>query len=360
MLTNQPSVGVIGAGNSARALAAYLSSKGSSVAIYARTAERAEDLRRSGVVRAEGILDGSFPLAFVTDQYSQLAERCDVIFVATTADAYGDVARKLGPHLDARRHRLILFSSKLCGSQETRQELRAIGNVAVPVIETDALFACRTQPDGTIRILGLKDWTLYSCPRRSETLEFGPVLTAFFPKLEPASHLIQRGLTDFGALAHALVMTANLGKIDRGEPFLFYYEGLSRKTVVLLEEMETEFRRVAHAYSTDLIPMKNLLDRYYGCRTTTLYDAVTSVPSYRTITAPPTLDHRFFDEDVGCTLTPLQELARNAGLETPMIDAVITISSLVRRRDYRVHGRTLAKLGWKDWKPQRIVEWLES
>lgn len=353
-------VGIIGAGNSARALAAYLSSKGHSVVVYSRTPSRAEDLQRTKEVSASGLVEGTFPIACVTDDYALVAELAGVIFVATTADAYVDVAQKLGPHLHEDRHRLVLFSSKLCGSQEMSQALSAIGKGAVPVIETDALFACRTQPDGSIRILGLKEWTLYCCPRRSDTKIYGPTLLSFFPKLEPASSLIQRGLTDFGALAHALIMTANLSKVDRAESFLFYHEGLSRKTIALLEEMENEFRQVARAYATELIPMRELLDRYYGCQTSTLYDAVTSVRSYATITSPLTLEHRFFDEDIGCTLTPLQDLARKAEIATPLVDAVVTIASVVRQRDYRGSGRTLKTLGWQDWTRDSIVEWLDS
>jgi opine dehydrogenase len=353
-------VGIIGAGNSARALAAYLSSRGHSVVMYSRTLARADDLLSEKAVRASGMVEGTFPLACVTDDYALVAELASVIFVATTADAYVDVAGKLGHHLHEDRHRVVLFSSKLCGSQVMTRALDAIGKGVVPVIETDALFACRTQLDGTIRILGLKEWTLYSCPRRSDTKVYGPTLLTYFPKLEPASSLIQRGLTDFGALAHALIMTANLSKVDRAEPFLFYYEGLSRSTVPLLERMEDEFRQVAQAYATQLLPMSALLDRYYGCSTSSLYDAMTSVGSYRTIAAPVTLEHRFFDEDIGCTLTPLQDLARTAAIATPLVDAVITIASIVRRRDYRASGRTLTTLGWQDWDRDRIVEWLDS
>lgn len=120
--------------------------------------------------------------------------------------------------------------------------------------------------------------------QRSGTELLAPRLLRIFPGLERAQNLIQRGLTDFGALAHAVISIANLGTIDRGQPLLFYCEGLSAKAVVLLEQMEREFGRVADAYETTLITMTELLDRYYGCRTESLLEAMRSVVPYQLIT----------------------------------------------------------------------------
>jgi len=36
--------------------------------------------------------------------------------------------------------------------------------------------------------------------------------------------------------------------------------------LILLEQLEEEFRSIAGAYETKIIPMKELLNRYYGCR----------------------------------------------------------------------------------------------
>ena len=70
--------------------------------------------------------------------------------------------------------------------------------------------------------------------------------------MEPAENLIQRGLTDFGAFAHPVITIANMSKIDRGESFLFYYEGLSERTICVLEAVELEFKAVARTYGVEL------------------------------------------------------------------------------------------------------------
>jgi opine dehydrogenase len=338
-------VGVIGSGNSAHALTAWLSSQGHQVTMYARDAGKLAHIDSTGTITAQGRLEGTFPVHLVTGSAEELCQEADVIFVATLATAYTDVARQLAPFVTSD-HCVVLFSGKLCGCLEMTNAFSSLGK-SVPIIETDSIFACRLQDDGSIWIRGHKQWTLYSGINRTMTSEYGPVLETFFPTLEPADNLIQRGLTDFGAFAHPVITMANMSKIDRGESFLFYYEGLSERTIGLLEAVEREFRAVARAYGVELIPMKELLNRYYGCDTSSLLTAMTSVPNYRHSVAPQTLNHRYLNEDVQCTLIPLRELARKAGVSTPTVDGLIHFTSLIADANGAdVAPRSLERLGW--------------
>jgi opine dehydrogenase len=352
-------IGVIGSGNSARALGAYLSSQGYPVWIYARNLERIAAVRRTGQIRAVGMLEGSFPVEEVTDDLERFAAACSTIFVASVTTAYTDIAELLAPYLHAD-HLLVLFSGKLCGSLEVAEVLRARRARSTAVIETDSLFVCRAQDDYGIWIGGLKSWTLLSAPQRSMTEVLAPRLLRFFPNLERAQNLIQRGLTDFGALAHAVISIANLGSIERRQPLRFYCDGLSSRTVVLLEQMEREFQQVANAYETPLISMAELLNRYYGCRTESLLEAMRSVSPYQNVYAPLELDHRVLQEDTASTLVPLQALAIKAGIATPMIDAVVNIMSVLFGESVVAQGRHLGKLGWARLTRSEIVQWMHS
>jgi len=352
-------IGVIGSGNSARALCAYLSSQGYPVWIYARNPDRIAVVRRTGRIRAIGMLDGSFPVEEVTDDLERFASACSTVFIASVTTAYADIAAMLAPYLRAE-HLLVLFSGKLCGSLEVTEVLKTHRARSTSVIETDSLFVCRAQDDSGIWIGGLKSWTLLSSPQRSMTEVLAPRLLRFFPGLERAQNLIQRGLTDFGALAHAVISIANLGTIERRQPLLFYYEGLSAKTVVLLEQMEREFQQVANAYETSLISMAELLNRYYGCRTENLLEAMRSVAPYRNVYAPLEIDHRVLQEDTASTLVPLQGLALKAGIATPMIDAVVNIISVLFGEELISKGRHLGKLGWAQLTRREIVQWMHA
>lgn len=352
-------VGVVGTGNSARALACYLASRGHEVHLLTRHIERFPWLTARRSLTATGRIEGTFALGGVTDEARRFAAAVGTVFLATVTTAYREVSARLAPHLD-RGHRVVLFSSKLCGSVEVEHALREHGVRGVPVLETDALFACRIQDDESIWVRGFKGWTLFSGPRRSVTHAWAPLMRGYFPGLEAARNVIQRGLTDFGALAHPTTMVANMNRVDRKEPFLFYQDGFTEKTVAVLEEVEKEFRAVAHAYDAPLVAMKDLLDRYYGCDPSSLLTAMRTVPNYRLSWAPTTLDHRYLKEDVSCTLVPMEQLARKAHVELPVVRSIVQMACDLTGEDLVARGRTLERLGWEQRSHAEIVRWIEG
>lgn len=338
-------IGVLGAGSEGLALAAHLASRGEAVRLHTRDPARIRTIGRTRAIRARGLLQGRFPLVEVSSDLRELAGRCRVLFVAAVTTAYRAVAAALAPHLRPG-HVVVLFSGKLCGSAEFGHALAGHGAHGVDVVETDALFAARAWDDRGVVVHGRKKWNLFTGADSAAADRNGEQLRRMFPGLERAGSQVQRGLTDFGAVAHATIALANISRIDRAEDLLFYRDGLSERTVVLLERVESEFQLVGEAYDAPVPPMKELLDRYYGCRGGTLLEAMRSVDVYRDITAPRSLDHRFLKEDVASTLVPLTQLAERAAVPTPMTDALVSLFSALSGEDYRSTGRTLARLGW--------------
>lgn len=348
--------GIVGAGNSAHALASYLVRQGHNVFLYARDPSSLLHLE-TPVVHATGEIEGQFELDWAGTDPQYLTANCPTIFVCTTATAYLDVINQLAPYLQPGQE-IVLFSSKLGGSLEVEYELFRRRRHGVRVLETDALFACRLQADKSIWIRGFKEWTLFSAPTCSQTAKFGSAVLRFFPKLQPAQNLIQRGLTDFGALTHALTVLVNMNSIDKKDPFLFYYEGFTPRTVKLLETLESEFQAIARAYLTELLPASDLLNRYYGCQTSSLLEAMQTVPNYRHSVSPESLETRYLREDVPCTLVPAQELARLANVETPILDSVISMASILSGTNFKVEGRHLGRFGWENYGAREIREWI--
>lgn len=347
-------IAIVGAGNAARSLACYLSKRGFSPHILVRSAEKVQNLAQRRSIACTGKVEGDFSIVEATTDPGPMLAKCATIFVATTTDAYSDVARRLAPFL-TEHHEVILFSGKFAGVVEFKNALGARKNYPA-IVETDSLFASRIQEDESVWIRGIKKWTLYSSWNKTQTKRCSSIMRRFFPSLGEAENIVQRGLTDFGAFAHPSTMIANMTNIDRNTGFLFYYEGFTPNTLILLEQIEEEFRSIARAYETNIIPMKELLNRYYGCDTSgDLLQAMRTVPNYAFSKAPGTLQHRFIEEDVASSLVPMQQLALKANVRTPLIDSIINISSALLQRDFASNGRTLAKLGWTDMSHAEIL-----
>lgn len=347
---------VVGAGGEGLALSAHLSATGHEVTICTREPDRVAGIAREGSVHASGVIDGDFPVAEVDDIPATALRGRRLVFIATVTTAYPAVAARLAPAL-TEDHVVVLFSGKLCGSAAFGAALRQAGAPAVDVVETDALFAARPDGDDGVQVHGRKRWNLFAGFTSTAARRHADLLRGLFPGIEPAQHLIERGLVDFGAVAHAPIALANLARIDRGDRMLFYRDGMSERTVVLLERVGQEFVEVAAAYQARVPALHELLDRYYGCpEAETVLEAMREVPAYRDITAPTSLDHRILHEDVSCTLVPMAELAARAGVPTPVTDAIVTFASVLAGRDYRREGRTLARLGWQGLSGAEILD----
>ncbi|MFC5290098.1 NAD/NADP octopine/nopaline dehydrogenase family protein [Actinokineospora guangxiensis] len=355
----EPAV-VVGAGGEGLALAAHLSAAGHPVSLCTRHPDRIAAIRDTRRIRARGAIDGEFALSAVTADAHETVTGARLVFIATVTTAYAEVAARLAPTLTPE-HIVVLFSSKLCGSAAFTAALAAAAGTGLPdVVETDALFAARPDGDHGVRVLGRKRWTLFSGLSQSATARHAELMRRLFPGVEPARHMVERGLVDFGAVAHAPIALANLAGIDRGERVLFYREGLSERTVVLLEQVGREFADVASAYGARVPAPARLLELYYGCEDSTdVLRAMSGVVPYQDIRSPASLDHRFLHEDVSCTLVPLIGLAERAGVPVPMVEAVVTFASVLAGKDYRREGRTLDRLGWANLTAAEIMDRLQ-
>ena len=70
-------------------------------------------------------------------------------------------------------------------------------------------------------------------------------------------------------------------------------------------------------------------------------------PGFKGIRAQSEINHRYLHEDAGYGLVFLLDLAQSIGVETPHINALLDIASIVAQRDYRKEAvRTLRGIGY--------------
>ncbi len=353
-------IGIVGVGHAGRALAVYLSARGHKVRLYTGAPEHVDGMRRHGIIQARGAVEGRFPVAEVTCEPERLAETSEIILIASGASAYPEIARAFAPHL-TRRHVVIVYSAKLCGSLEL---LRSIGLPAMDgpaIVEMGSLFDCRAQDDDGVWLRGISCWTLFSAVQRSETMRLASRMREIFPDIEPAANLVQRAITEFDALAHALISVASPRKIERGARFRFDFdgEGLSARMVALLESVAHEFADVCRAFGSPFIGAKDRLDGDRSRDSRALLAEICVAPHNAGCFERARVE-RSLREDVLSTLVPLRGLARKASLETAVVDEVIGFASALLQEDLTKTGRSLERLGWHSLSHREIVRLMQS
>lgn len=95
----------------------------------------------------------------------------------------------------------------------------------------------------------------------------------------------------------------------------------------------------------EVISTREGLYETYGAKGETLYEALQNNEYYKTIDAPDTIRHRYLFEDVPTGLVPISSLGALVGVNTPVMNQIIDLASMICNVDFRKTGRTLGNLG---------------
>ena len=119
-------VAVLGAGHGGCAAAADLGTRGYSVRLHARNAERLAPLRAQGGIEARGIVQGLVPIDLMTTDVVEAVRGADLIMLVVPSVAHGHYARALAPLLDGSQP-IFINPGHTGGGLHFLRELRNAG-----------------------------------------------------------------------------------------------------------------------------------------------------------------------------------------------------------------------------------------
>lgn len=349
-------IAILGAGNGGQAFAGHLASMGFQVRLYDRDVAKVKELDKYKIISLTGALKLEGTIEFASANLQKVISGAEIIMVATTATAHRPIAAQLAPLLEENQI-IVLNPGRTCGALEFKNTLLEAGlSKRVYIAEAQTLvYACRLIENGKVNIIGVKDRVLISAYPASDTAHVLKVLKPIFPCFYAAKNVLQTSFENVGAMFHPTVVLFNEAAIERGESFFFYRDmtdGLAR----IIEDADKERLAVAAAYGISPISAFDWVSYAYdGVEGRNLCERMQNNPAYYEITAPKTIDCRQITEDIPTGIIPLAELGKAAGIPTPLFDSLITICSILHRRDFRSEGRTLKRLGLEGLTASEII-----
>src|SRR5262245_57065981 len=351
-MSQHTTVTIIGAGLGGVALVANLGLKGYRLRLHDRDEARIVKARERGGLDVEGLVQGFAPLELVTPQLAPAVDGADVIIVVTGSHFHHEVARGLAGVLRDGQT-VLLIQGGTGGALVVCLELRAAGcRAEVDVAEMDNYpYSLGWLEPTRVRMTILKRFLQVAAlpSRRIDAVmtRLGPA----FPGAVAAPSTLTTGLSNMNATLHVANMVGNIGRLEStGNGYRFYAEGYTPSLVTLLEALDAERLAVAKAFGVQVPGIHRWLLDTYGLGGDTLaetFHRLTHQPTgpYQWTPTPPSLSHKYVMEDVPCGLVAISGLGHAAGVGTPVIDGLITLSSAMLRRDFRAEGRNLERLG---------------
>lgn len=290
-----------------------------------------------GGIHADGDISGYGAVAGASHDIDATLESADLIYVvgpAYSTEPFGEAVKgKLKPG------QTVVVSPSSCGGALAFKDAAGLppDDDNVRVAETSTLpYAVRLPEPGRIRVfLKLKAGNLLAALPGKYTKDILEMIGDVYPEMEPASSVLQTSLQNANPIIHPAVTLSNAARIEgTGGDFLFYEEGVTDSVGRLIERLDQE--RIAIG---DKIGIKVLPDPEMGMRQGYMLAnnygaAYREAPGFIGIGAQPQLDHRYLTEDVGYGLVFMSRLARQVGVETPTMDAIIQLTSVLMDHDY--------------------------
>lgn len=353
-------VAVLGGGNGGHCMAADLALAGHEVRFYElpEFAGRVEAVLQTKEIRLTGIgRQGVARLGLATTDMGEAIRDVDLINVVVPAFGHRRFFKEMLPHL--RSGQTIVLWAADFGSLEARHffSLHA-PELAVNIVEANTLpYGTRMMGPGWAHLLLVAPEVRAAALPAARNDDVLPLLQTYFPMVAPAPDVLSCAFSNPNPIVHPPGSLLNVGRIQysQGE-FYMYKEGITEAVARVIRTMFDEIEAVARAYDT---PVIQYLDRDF--RTTGSIMAVAFQAPFDTlgviaqIKGPSTIYDRYITEDLPYGLVPVSQLARKAGLTTPVIDAVVTLGCAVCGKDFWREGRTLEKLGLEDYGRDEIV-----
>ena len=337
---------VLGAGNGGQVISAYLKLCGKHVALYDRFPEFLAPILAQGGIRLEGVDKTGFAkLDLVTAEVSEAVREAEIIFVVLPAFAHAFAAGQLAPCLTDGQT-VIICPGATGGALEFRAVFDRLGCTAkIKLAETNSLFYAARSHDGVATITGVKDELSLAALPASDTGRIIDELRDVYPQLVPAQNVLETSLNNFNTVVHPIPVLLNAGRIESGESFRHYFEGITPSVGRLMERLDAERLAVGAAYGVHLMSMRESYRRYYHAEADELWQVAHMVKAHEPILAPAKLDSRLLTEDVPMGLVPMAALGRAAGVPTPVIDSVIILTGGLLGVDFAASGRSMERLG---------------
>lgn len=337
---------VIGAGNGGQATAGHLALMGYEVAIYDVSEETVKELNEAGGIRLSGVTEGFGQISFASTEIGKVMEGAEVVMVVLPSIYVASIARKCAPYI--RDGQIIALHPGSCfAPMEFYNVAKQEGCTADYLLggTSTLLFACRIIHNGEVNVFGRKDFITGAALPASRNQEFEAAIQDAFPQIKYLSNVIEVGFDNLNAILHPGPALLNTGRIDCGETFEYYKDGCTPNIIAFSEKIDAERINVSRAFHINLPnAYESFKKEYASLEGDNLYELIHANRAYDGLLGPKDIHNRFLMEDVPYALVPMKAFAKFTNVETPGIDAIITMSYMLLDGDLD-EGRTGKAMG---------------
>ena len=339
-------VAILGGGNGGHAAAADLTLRGFEVRLFesAEFAAHMQGVFDTKTIELQGACGtGEAHLAMVTSNLEEAIQGVKCILVAVPAFAHVPYAEMLAKVVQPGQ--IVLVMPGTFGSLIFWKKFKEAGVEDVIVAETNTLpYATRLLGPGKSLIMSCFNPLKIGVMPASRTDEAVAVLSEFYDCLEPVESVIACGLSSLNPLIHVPTCILNAGRVEYAQgDFHPYTEGFTSCVARATDAIDKERISILKAFGYDYDIAAHGIGG--AVKTDDIGEAIAGDPNFAKITGPASFDDRYYAEDIPFGIASWAKLAKQVGVETPVMDAMTTLGGVIMQCDCNATGRSLEELG---------------
>ena len=358
-------IAVLGSGNGGCAVAFDCAAHGHQVNLFdfEQFPENIKAVQTNEGILSEGILEGFQPVAYAGHDIEKTLNGSDIIYAVGPAYSTRPFAEACKSYL--KPGQIVIVNPSSCGGSVEFKNGAGLDlrDGDIVVAETSTLpYAVRLLEPGRIKVFNkLKGGLLLAAVPAQYTDYVLDKVRDVYPTMSIAKNILQTSLQNGNPVIHPAITLMNVGLIERTKgDFDFYHDGVTPAVGRLVEGVDRERITIGKKLGVEVIPDPEL-GVIQGYMTEATYDnGFITAPGFAGVKAQESLDYRYFNEDVGYGLVFMQKLGEQVSVATPVMSAVITLVSLLMRRDYVGEARrTMETLGLSKYTVKELEKLLE-
>jgi opine dehydrogenase len=330
MSATEESYLVVGAGNIGLAATAHLSNIGCKVLVYTR---RKTSMAETCTLHSTGeIAPGTHSIVSCSTDLQSLAN-CNggilprKVVIGCRGNDVEDIASRLAPYVHESMSILLICSSRFAGLT-FRKALKKLGisNKKFPSIADfkTSPFVSRGNADNTIHITAFKGIAPIAAQTPEATANIIQDFKLEFDNLSPVTSSIELNLRKCDDIIHIPLLLTGWINVEASKSHNIY-RSATEKTTSLITDLDQERLAIGNSFDLSLIDVCAGYQESYGTVGPSLLEHFNQVAAYSNAVVQDAY-HRFLFEDVPFGAVPLQSIARFTGVQTPLLDACITLA----------------------------------
>lgn len=343
-------VAVLGGGNGAHAMAADLTLKGLKVTICEapefeesfRATLQSQRIKLIDMWNNEKIVE----LNKATTDFREAVKGVSHIMLPLPATGHRRFFEAIVPYLEGGQV-IVAWPGNYSGLLFANMLREKKIDKSVTIAEVHTLpWGCRLESPCVIKIM-VEAWNLLlsAFPAKSTSSVIDD-LKEFYPVV-PGENVLATSLNNLNPIVHPVATLLNAGWIDTlGKDFHLYKFGTTFSVAKAIKAIYEEVAKLSQSIGVGMLeyPEESFRSRE------TIMSYYFEAPFDREgvigdISGPSSVKGRYITEDVPYGLVVISKLAKKFGVETPIIDSVITLASVINQTDYYSEGRSLEELG---------------